>query len=152
MKNVIQIAFSWWVWASIKLTHIKQIPIHPAMLWIAMGIGGIMRRDMTAMNSNEKKHAAIIAFIIALRMYGLFLILPVFTIYGATLAGASPVLLGLAVGVYCLTQALLQVPMGFLSDVWGRKKVNGIGVGVVHFRFGPGSHGRFPFMPCCWGV
>ena len=69
-----------------------------------------------------------IAFMIALRMYGLFLILPVFTVMGQEIPGATPLLLGVAVGVYGLTQACLQIPMGFLSDVWGRKKVMTLGL------------------------
>jgi MFS family permease len=83
---------------------------------------------MSRMNSLEKRSALAIAFMIALRMYGLFLILPVFTIMGQDIPGATPVLLGVAVGVYGLTQALLQIPMGFLSDVWGRKKVMTLGL------------------------
>ncbi|WP_198538108.1 MFS transporter [Marinicella sediminis] len=80
------------------------------------------------MNSIEKRSALAIAFMIALRMYGLFLILPVFAIMGQEINGSTPVLLGVAVGVYGLTQAILQIPMGFLSDVWGRKKVITLGL------------------------
>jgi len=89
---------------------------------------------MSSMNALEKKSAAAIAFMIALRMYGLFLILPVFSVYGAEITGATPFLLGLAMGVYGLTQAILQIPMGFLSDIWGRKKV--ITLGLVMFFLG----------------
>lgn len=71
---------------------------------------------------------------IALRMYGLFLILPVFTVYGDEIIGATPFLLGIAMGVYGLTQAALQIPMGYLSDVWGRKKV--IATGLLMFLAG----------------
>ena len=87
---------------------------------------------MSQMNSIEKKSAMAIAFMIALRMYGLFLILPVFSIYGHQITGATPVLIGVAIGVYGLTQAFLQIPMGFLSDVWGRKKVIALGL-IVFF-------------------
>lgn len=83
---------------------------------------------MSRMNALEKRSALAIAFMIALRMYGLFLILPVFTIMGQEIPGATPLLLGVAVGVYGLTQAFLQIPMGFLSDVWGRKKVMTLGL------------------------
>ncbi|WP_348525083.1 MFS transporter [Marinicella meishanensis] len=82
------------------------------------------------MNSLEKKSAWAIAFMIALRMYGLFLILPVFAIYAAEVPGTTPVLMGLAIGVYGLTQALLQIPMGFMSDLWGRKKIMTLGLGL----------------------
>ncbi len=89
---------------------------------------------MSQMNSIEKKSAVAIAFMIALRMYGLFLILPVFSIYGHEIKGATPVLIGAAIGVYGLTQAMLQIPMGFLSDIWGRKKV--IAIGLMLFFVG----------------
>jgi len=89
---------------------------------------------MSQMNSIEKKSAMAIAFMIALRMYGLFLILPVFSIYGHEIAGSTPMLIGVAIGIYGLTQAILQIPMGFLSDIWGRKKV--IALGLVLFFAG----------------
>lgn len=71
-----------------------------------------------------------IAFMIALRMYGLFLILPVFSVYARDITGSTDLLVGVAIGIYGLTQAFLQIPMGFLSDVWGRKKVIGLGLGL----------------------
>jgi len=67
-------------------------------------------------------------------MLGLFMILPVFAIYGEQLAGYSPIWLGLAIGAYGLTQALLQIPMGILSDKYGRKPV--ILSGLVVFLIG----------------
>jgi len=87
-----------------------------------------MQAHMSNMNSLEKKSAFAIAFMIALRMYGLFLILPVFTVYATDIKHASPELIGMAIGIYGLTQALLQIPMGFLSDMWGRKKVMALGL------------------------
>ncbi len=93
-----------------------------------------MRANMPNMNSLEKKSAIAIAFMIALRMYGLFLILPVFTVYAENIKGTTPALTGIAIGVYGLTQALLQIPMGFLSDIWGRKKV--IALGLLLFIMG----------------
>ncbi len=56
-------------------------------------------------------------------MLGLFLILPVFALYAGGLTGATPLLIGLAIGAYGLTQALLQIPFGMLSDRIGRKPV-----------------------------
>ncbi len=56
-------------------------------------------------------------------MLGLFMIMPVFAIYGTELTGFSPALMGLAIGAYGLTQAMLQIPMGWLSDRVGRKPV-----------------------------
>ncbi|MEX0730666.1 MAG: MFS transporter [Aquisalimonadaceae bacterium] len=86
------------------------------------------------MTSLERRATAGLASIFGLRMFGLFLVLPVFSIYGAALGGATPVLIGLAIGVYGLTQALLQIPMGFASDRFGRKPV--IVLGLLVFAAG----------------
>lgn len=75
------------------------------------------------MTSTERRAAAGLAGIFALRMLGLFLILPVFALQAQGLPGASPLLIGLAIGAYGLTQALLQIPFGMLSDRIGRKPV-----------------------------
>jgi MFS family permease len=56
-------------------------------------------------------------------MLGLFMILPVFSLHAHNYTGATPVLIGLAIGVYGLTQGLFQLPFGYLSDRIGRKKV-----------------------------
>lgn len=77
----------------------------------------------TGLNSIEKKAAFSLAAVFGLRMLGLFMILPVFAIYGEQLAGFSPIWIGLAIGAYGLTQAMLQIPMGILSDKYGRKPV-----------------------------
>ena len=86
------------------------------------------------LNSLEKKAAFSLASVFGLRMLGLFMILPVFAIYGQQLQGYSPVWIGIAIGAYGLTQALLQIPMGILSDKFGRKPV--ILVGLVIFLLG----------------
>ena len=77
----------------------------------------------SGLNSIEKKAAFSLAAVFGLRMLGLFMILPVFAIYGQNLEGYSPIWIGLAIGAYGLTQALLQIPMGMLSDKFGRKPV-----------------------------
>jgi MFS family permease len=77
----------------------------------------------SGLNSIEKKAAFSIAVLIGLRMYGLFLIMPVFSVYAKTLPDSTPLLIGLALGIYGLTQALLQIPLGLASDFYGRKKV-----------------------------
>ncbi len=68
----------------------------------------------------------------ALRMMGMFLVLPVLALYAATLPGPenNKTLIGLAMGIYGLTQALLQLPMGMASDKFGRKKVIYIGLTI----------------------
>jgi len=74
-------------------------------------------------NSRELKLALKLSSVIALRMLGLFLILPVFMILAQDIPGFTPQLGGLAVGIYGLTQAALQQPFGWLSDRWGRRPV-----------------------------
>ncbi len=69
-----------------------------------------------------------ISAIFALRMLGLFMLIPVFTIYAQHLIGATPILIGTALGVYGLSQSILQLPMGILSDRYGRKIVIFIGL------------------------
>ena len=72
--------------------------------------------------------------IIALRFLGLFIVLPMLAVYAGQQAGATPVLIGMAVGGYALTQMLLQYPLGRLSDRIGRKKI--IVGGLVLFALG----------------
>ncbi|MEJ6123585.1 MFS transporter [Vibrio sp. 2-Bac 85] len=86
------------------------------------------------LNSIEKKAAFSLAAVFGLRMLGLFMILPVFAIYGEQLIGYSPIWIGLAIGAYGLTQAMLQIPMGILSDKYGRKPI--ILIGLFIFLLG----------------
>ncbi len=71
----------------------------------------------------ERRVVALLAFVVSARMLGLFMLLPVLTLYGERLAGPRPMLIGLALGIYGLTQAGLQIPLGRLSDRIGRKPV-----------------------------
>lgn len=71
----------------------------------------------------EKRAVGVIALIAMLRMFGLFSLLPVLSLHAAGLEGATPMLMGLAVGAYGLTQAGLQIPFGALSDRIGRVPV-----------------------------
>ncbi|MGB3918593.1 MAG: MFS transporter [Thiothrix litoralis] len=75
------------------------------------------------MNSLEWRVTASLAAIYAVRMLGLFMILPVFALYAETLPDSTPFLAGLAIGIYGLTQAIFQIPLGVLSDKIGRKPV-----------------------------
>lgn len=80
--------------------------------------------------TRELKYGLTLSGVIALRMMGLFLILPVFMILARDVPGYTPQLAGLAVGIYGLTQAILQQPFGWLSDRWGRKPVMLLGLGL----------------------
>lgn len=86
------------------------------------------------MTSIEKRAAISIAAIYATRMFGLFLIFPIFSFAAQNLSHSTPALIGLALGIYGLTQALFQIPIGALSDRLGRKKV--ISLGLIIFAFG----------------
>lgn len=87
------------------------------------------------MTAREIRASASLASIFALRMLGLFLILPVFAVHARTLPGGDNItLIGVALGIYGLTQAFLQIPFGVASDRWGRKPV--IVAGLVLFAVG----------------
>jgi MFS family permease len=75
------------------------------------------------MLETEKRAAFSLALVYALRMLGLFMILPVFSLHADDYSDATPVLIGLAIGIYGLTQGLFQLPFGYLSDRFGRKVV-----------------------------
>ncbi len=83
----------------------------------------------------ERRASGSLALIFALRMLGLFLVLPVFALEaGKYPGGDDPAMVGLAMGMYGLTQALFQLPLGLASDRWGRKRV--IVIGLLVFAAG----------------
>jgi len=86
------------------------------------------------LGKTERRAGISLALIYAFRMLGLFMIMPVWALYAEQLPDATPLLAGLALGVYGLTQALLQIPFGMLSDRIGRKPV--ILAGLVIFALG----------------
>ncbi|MGH8847057.1 MAG: MFS transporter [Polaromonas sp.] len=87
------------------------------------------------MTATERRASASLASIFALRMLGLFLVLPVFALEAAKYPGGNdPAQVGLAMGIYGLTQGLLQIPFGIASDWWGRKRV--IIAGLLVFALG----------------
>ncbi|MCX7112488.1 MAG: MFS transporter [Proteobacteria bacterium] len=86
------------------------------------------------MTRTELRASLSLAGIYMLRMLGLFMILPVFSIYARELEGSTPFLIGLAISAYGLTQALLGIPYGLWSDHVGRKKV--IAFGLLVFALG----------------
>lgn len=86
------------------------------------------------MNPQETRAAISLALVYVLRMLGLFMVIPVLAIAAVEYPDYSPLLVGLAIGGYGLTQAILQIPMGVLSDKWGRKPV--IYMGLCFFAIG----------------
>ena len=87
------------------------------------------------MSPSEIKSSALLASIYSLRMLGIFLILPIFSIYASELSGRpTEFQIGLAFGIYGLTQAILQIPFGMTSDRFGRKPV--IYFGLLLFIIG----------------
>ena len=94
-----------------------------------------MQNDKDSMTATERRASIGLASIYGLRMLGLFIILPVFALYAEHLSGgASHLLMGVALGAYGLTQAILQIPAGWLSDRYGRKLV--IYVSLILFALG----------------
>lgn len=87
------------------------------------------------MTALERRSSLSLAAIFALRMLGLFLVLPVFALEASKYPGGDdPARVGLAMGIYGLTQALLQIPFGLASDRFGRKRV--IVLGLLLFAAG----------------
>jgi len=92
-------------------------------------------KDSARMSAAEVRASVALASIFALRMLGLFLILPVFAVHARSMPGGdSAVLVGIALGIYGLTQGVLQIPMGAASDRYGRKQV--IVAGLAVFALG----------------
>jgi MFS family permease len=91
--------------------------------------------DTDKMNASEIRASVGLASIFGLRMLGMFLILPVFALYAEHLPGGSDhTMVGLALGAYGLTQAMLQLPFGMASDRFGRKRI--IYIGLILFAIG----------------
>jgi MFS family permease len=90
--------------------------------------------DDTNMKQAWFKCVLPIAAIFSFRMLGLFMLIPVFSVYATHLSAATPALIGIALGCYGLSQGLLQIPFGMLSDRYGRKSM--ITIGLLLFAFG----------------
>ncbi|MCH9698187.1 MAG: MFS transporter [Gammaproteobacteria bacterium] len=88
----------------------------------------------SSMSQSEVKATFGLATIYSMRMLGLFMILPVFSAFADKLQSASPLLIGLGISIYGLTQAIFQIPFGLASDKFGRKRV--IGFGLILFILG----------------
>lgn len=89
---------------------------------------------MTSYTPVERQAVVSLSGIFSLRMIGLFMILPVFAVYGTALEGATPLLIGLAVGAYGLAQLLLQIPFGLMADRHDRHRL--IIIGLLLFIVG----------------
>lgn len=98
----------------------REARYHSAGVYFLLGI--------PTMQTSERNAALSLGAIMAFRMLGLFMILPVFSLYATHLPHATPTLIGMALGSYGLTQALLQMPLGLLSDRFGRKPIILIGL------------------------
>lgn len=96
----------------------------------------MMTMAQNVLDRRERRSILALAGIFGLRLLGLFLVLPIFSVYAHGLRGAlnHPALIGIALGAYGLTQAIFQIPFGKLSDQWGRKPV--IAAGLVIFAIG----------------
>lgn len=86
------------------------------------------------MNALERRSTFALSSIFALRMLGLFMIIPVFSVAGQSYQYATPALIGLAVGVYGLTQAILQIPFSLIADRYSRKPL--VVFGLLLFALG----------------
>ncbi|MEI6544094.1 MAG: MFS transporter [Methylococcales bacterium] len=86
------------------------------------------------MTASEKRATWSLASIYALRMLGLFLIMPVLSLFAEQLEGSTPALIGLSIGIYGISQSILQIPFGLMSDRFGRKKI--IISGLIIFLIG----------------
>jgi MFS family permease len=106
--------------------------------WLAVNLSAASPsapEDPANMNAMERRASASLSSIFALRMLGLFLVLPVFALEARKYPGGDdPAMIGLAMGIYGLTQGILQIPFGIASDKFGRKPV--IILGLLVFAIG----------------
>lgn len=93
------------------------------------------KRQRVQFTSQERKSSMLLALLFSTRMLGLFLLTPIFAVAAQSLSGGNDAMkIGLALGAYGLTQAVMQIPLGIASDKWGRRPV--IMAGMVLFILG----------------
>ncbi|MEM0133430.1 MFS transporter [Acidiplasma sp.] len=88
---------------------------------------------MRLFSREQIKIISLVSMTIGMRTLGLFMVLPIFSIYGSIFTN-SYILIGLALGAYGITMAIFQTPLGILSDRYGRKKI--MAVGIITFIAG----------------
>ena len=96
--------------------------------------GTLVDAPPSTLSSVERRTVAALSGIFSLRMLGLFMFLPVFSVHAHQYPGHTPLLVGVAIGIYGLTQGMFQVPFGILSDRFGRRPV--IAAGLLVFALG----------------
>jgi MFS family permease len=114
----------------------RGLPVLPARFFHPFPPVTASPPDLSArMTASERRASGSLAMIFAARMLGLFLVLPVFALEAARYpGGGDPAVVGLAMGIYGLTQGILQIPYGLASDRFGRKRV--IVIGLLVFAAG----------------
>ena len=87
-----------------------------------------------SLSKSELRATLVVSLIFSMRLLGLFILLPVFSLYASEYNHSSAFLAGIAIGSYSLAQAIMQIPMGYLSDKFGRKKI--VIFGLILFSTG----------------
>jgi MFS family permease len=95
---------------------------------------GALADTQHSFSRNEIAPVLVVSLISALRLLGIFLMLPIFSAYAVRYPGATLALTGVAFGIYALSQCVFQVPLGWASDRWGRRRV--LVVGLALFALG----------------
>src|SRR5690554_5469993 len=82
------------------------------------------KRERISLNPQERKASVLLALLFSTRMLGLFLLTPIFAVAAQSIPGGNNATkVGIALGAYGLTQAIMQIPLGMASDKWGRRPV-----------------------------
>ena len=122
--------------SSFRIALRPRIVILPPNAYLSRGVKPQTDRPGTdAMDKHELRAVSSLAAVFSVRLLGLFMIYPVFSAYAKELSGATPYKIGLALGIYGLSQGILQIPFGMLSDKIGRKILIIAGLAI----FGIGS-------------